>query len=278
MDTPALDFCRKVQTWQEDEANKTAGLVVVMPDREDDTLAGLLRTFESLGATRGLEDRARMWLVGYRELEDRQRVLTGAQRAELHDITDRIRAERQRQPQERPRKQRTRSRKLDILAIALVSAALGLFLAFLVHVLAGSGNGSPPPAGPVAQAPQQPAQGPLTDLQQFRADWNVPSAADASAGEDQTHVILLQDGLYYPTPWIVLPGDPGWQADSSGSITATAQDGSVTVTDSDGTTWTVFTGRPFVLASSPQVVYRVLHDGTIQSMPEPHAIAVRRRI
>lgn len=274
MRTPALDFCRKVQVWQEDEARRAAGLVVVMPDRESDSLSALLASSVSQGGTPGLENRARTWLVGYRELEDRQRILTGKQRTELHAITDQIRAGNG-PARTWPARQRQISPRLAILVIALV-IALGAGLS-VASLLIGSSSGSPPPAGPVAQVPQQPAQGPLTDLQQFRADWNVPSAAVASAGEDQTHVILLQDGLYYPTPWIVLPGDPGWRADSSGGITATTQDGSVTVTDSDGTTWTVFAGRPFVLASNPQVMYRVLHDGTIQSMPEPHAIAVRRR-
>jgi hypothetical protein len=47
------------------------------------------------------------------------------------------------------------------------------------------------------------------------------------------------------------------------------------VTDSDGTTWTIAVGQPFVFGSSPQVVFRVLRDGTIESMPDAHAITVR---
>jgi hypothetical protein len=57
--TPALDFLRKVQVWQEDEANKTAGLVVVMPAREETTLAGILADQARGWDWRTLEPRAR---------------------------------------------------------------------------------------------------------------------------------------------------------------------------------------------------------------------------
>jgi len=277
--TPALDFLRKVQVWQEDDANKTAGLVVVMPDSEDETLAGLLRTFDSLGATSGLENRARMWLIGYRELEDRQRVLTEDQRAELHAIIDRLLSDYREQRQNaKPSRQRRRLRPWQWIAVGLASALIGLGAAGLVHALAGSGNGSPPAAGPVAAAPQHPAPGPLTDLQQFRADWNVPAVAIGAAGNAQ-QLVLLQDGLYYPSPWTVPAGVPGWQdnLDDAG-FTVTVHGSLADVTDSTGITYTVAVGQPFVPAGNTQLVLRVLRDGTIQSMPGPHAIAVRHRI
>lgn len=280
MDTPALDFCRKVQVWQENEANKTAGLVVVMPDREDDSLAALLRSFGSLGATRGLEDRARMWLIGYRELEDEQQVLTVNQRAELHAVTDRLMADYKRE--HKPPRARTHRRIKPWQW--LVAAAAGLIIGFgtagIVHLIAGTGNGSPPPAGPVAQAPQNPAPGALTDLQQFRADWRIPAAATADAGNPH-QLVLLQDGLYYPAPWAIPPGDPGWAANTSSGITAanvSQAAGTADVTDANGTTWTVAAGQPFVLASDPSQVFRILRDGTIQAMPQPHAITVRTGI
>jgi len=276
MPTPALDFLRKVQVWQEDDANKTAGLVVVMPDSEDQTLAGLLRTFDSLGATSGLENRARYWLIGYRELEDRQRVLTEDQRAELHAITDRLMSD-YRQAHAQPR-QRRHLKPWQWITIAAASVLIGFGAAGLVHALAGSSNGAPPPARPVAQAPQHPAPGLLTDLQQFRADWNVPAVAIGAAGSPQA-LVLLQDGLYYPSPWTVPAGDPGWQdnLDDAG-FTVTVHGSLADVTDSTGITYTVAVGQPFVTAGNTQLVLRVLRDGTIQSMPGPHAIAVRHRI
>lgn len=277
--TPALDFCRKVQTWQETDANKTAGLTMIMPQHEEDTLTAILAEADHAGNLNWSELRARRWLVGYREMENEQRILTAEQRAELGAVVDQVAAEERLTGSRTTRWQPTRREpSIARFAVTLLAVIIAVAAALAgIKALAGSSQGSPPPAGPAAAAPQQPAQGPLTDLQQFRADWNVPSAASASAGEDQVHLVLLQDGLYYPAPWIILPGDPGWVTDTTGRVTATEQGGMVAVTDSDGTTWTVFTGRPFVLASNPQVVFRVLHDATIQSMPQPHAIRVRTR-
>jgi hypothetical protein len=156
-----------------------------------------------------------------------------------------------------------------------MAAVLILLAGFGIKVLASSGSGnSPPPAGQAQPFGQQPAPGSQTDLQHFRADWNAPATGRPVTGGLQA-LTLLQEGLYYPCPWTVPAGDPGWAADSTGSVTASVHDGLADVTDNDGTTWTVAISQPFVLASNPQVVFRVLRNAAVQTIPQPHAIAVR---
>lgn len=272
---PALDFLRKVEVWQQAPGG-TAGLAVVMPEGDEKTLARLLSETASQGPTSRLESQARYWLVGYRETEP---PLTRAQREEL----DAIIAEVPPLPHQAQVRQsgpaRIQHRPLMILGITLVLIGLIFCGKAVVSAVSGSSQGSPPAAGAPVNPAQQPAQGPLTDLQQFRADWNVPAVASASAGNSQVQLVLLQDGLYYPAPWAIPGGDSGWVTDTSAGVSVFhVHNGLAYVTDSDGTMWTVAVGQPFVLASNPQVIFRVLRDGTIQSVPEPHAIAVRHRI
>lgn len=265
--TPALDFCQRVRTWQDAEG-ASSGLPMYIPDGDQETLHAILTAAGRGGPNQVLEDRARLWLIGFRELENQQRTLTESQRTELDDVIARA--------PYRPSsvRQRRISPRLAYVIIALI-IALGASLS-IASLLIGNDNGSPPPAGPVAAQPAGPQPGALTDLQQFRADWDVPGSAIADAGSPAA-LVLLQDGLYYPVLWSIPAGDPGWVTDSTGSITASVHGGDATVTDSGGTTYTVTAGQPFVLASNPRVIFRVLRDGTIQSMPEPHAIRIRVR-
>jgi len=280
--TPALDFLRRVEMWQQDQTGTAAGLAVALPDSDSRTLSQLLAQFRGPhpGATADLEARARFWLIGYREANP---PLTDSQRAELDAVIGGFQDGREWWQLEKSSVSRDPSsgtwlaRHAVQVVITLAVIAVSLCASVLIwHAIAGSSQGSPPAAGAPVNPAQQPAQGPLTGLQQFRADWNVPAAASPSAGTSQAQLVLLQDGLYYPAPWAIPAGDPGWAADTTGSVTATVSGGQADVTDSDGTTWTVSVGQPFVLSGNPQVVLRVLRDATVQSMPGPHAIAVRK--
>jgi hypothetical protein len=279
--TPALDFLEKVRTWQEADG-ASSGLPLVIPESAEGRLSAILADMDRGYNRADLETRARRWLIGYHELVEQQGGLTPEQQRELNSIVTCIPLWNTRQQHEQHRSgweltwPPGRQVVLTIIAVIIVVAASLSVSALLI----GSSNGSPPAAGAPVNPAQQPAQGPLTDLQQFRADWNVPSAASPSAGGiNAQNLVLLQDGLYYPTPWVIPPGDAGWTADSSGTISAaSAHDGYADVTDSDGTTYTVPVGEPFTVASNPQLVFRILRDGTIQSMPQPHAIRVRYRI
>jgi hypothetical protein len=280
-DTPALDFCRKVQTWQGSAANQTAGLVVIMNEREEDTLGRILSQAACGGSLARLENEARLWLVGYRELEDEQRVLTTEQRDELIAITNRIKADYRQQPQMRrkPLAGPWLASIPRLIIIAVACLLLGLGLAGLAAGLYGTGSSSPPPAGaPQNPGEQGPQPGPLTDQQQFRVNWNVPAAATADAGNPAA-LVLLQDGLYYVTPWELPAGDSGWQAGTSGGVSAAVVHGNqADVTDSDGNAWTVAVGQPFALSSNPQVIYRITERAIIQTMDAGHAIVIRHRL
>ena len=280
--TPALDFLRRVQVWQESDANKTAGLIVVMPGHEQSELGEILAEADTAGNQNWSENRARRWLVGYREMENEQHVLTTGQRAELEAVVRQVAAEDRltgtRTAHWTPRRKplsRNRLTVLIILVTVITGVAVAIGIAAIIQAATGTGNGSPPAAGaPANPAPPQPGQ--LTDLQHFRADWNVPLVASPDAG-NPARLVLLQDGLYYPTPWVVPAGDAGWVTDTTGSIAGqpVINGGQAGVTDSNGTTWTVAVGQPFAVASNPQVILRVLHDGTVQSMPGAHASAIR---
>jgi hypothetical protein len=281
--TPALDFCRKVQAWQESDANKTAGLVVIMPDREQSELGAILTEAGTVGNLNWSENRARRWLVGYREMENDQRVLTPAQRAELNDIVRQVTAE-DRLTGTRTASWKPLQRPLIPRKVPLILAAILAVLAAVLGIRAATGSGSSQVSPPAAGAPANPAGVPqvapvLTPLQQFRQDWNVPAGAQASAGNPAA-LVLLDNGLYYPASWAIPAGDAAWAPDITGTLTGLpiVHGGQADVTDSDGTTWTIAVGQPFVLSSDPGTVLRVLRDATVQSMPASHAIVIRRHI
>lgn len=97
MNTPALDFCQRVRTWQ-DADGASSGLPLLVPASDLSDLDALLTGVRVSGPSPLLEDRARRWLIGYRELEDQQRVLTEAQRAELNAVVDQLRGTPYRAP------------------------------------------------------------------------------------------------------------------------------------------------------------------------------------
>jgi hypothetical protein len=272
VNTPALDFLRQVQVWQENEANRTAGLVVVMPEAEEDSLDGLLRSLGSLGPSAGLEERARSWLVGYRALEDEQRVLTEDQRRQLYDITDRLARE--------PRARRRPPGRYIVAAILVLVGALIIALAVngLVNHARGTNPVQPGQAQGAAPAPVQPG---LTAVQQFRQDWGVPAGGQADAGSPAA-LVLLDNGLYYPSSWSVTPNNAGWtQGDTSDSVAANTivvQGDQVTFQDGDGNTWTVGTDQPFVLAPNPNTILKIDPAKRVWSMPTTHGITVRHHL
>ena len=135
--TPALDFLRRVQVWQESDANKTAGLIVVMPGHEQSELGEILAEADTAGNQNWSENRARRWLVGYREMENEQHVLTTGQRAELEAVVRQVAAEDRltgtRTANWTPRR-KPLSRNRHTVLIIVISVITGVAVAIAVAV------------------------------------------------------------------------------------------------------------------------------------------------
>jgi hypothetical protein len=281
--TPALDFLRKVQVWQQAPGG-TAGIAVFMPDAEETTLEGLLAQAAQVPQQRALlETRARTWLVGYREMNP---PLTRAQAAELDAIITQTAEPQPRTPRPAPR---TRPRepllpRRALIVLAALAFAIGLITAGVWHVLSESSGPAASPAAsqplPTAFAPQQAPPAADTVLQQFEHDWGIPAVAQPSAGSPRALVLLNSNGLYYPSPWTVPASDPAWSLDPGGHVVLPVRvaGGRVTFTDGNGISWTVGVAQPFTEASDPGTVLEIDQAGDILAMPEDHAVAVRHRV
>jgi hypothetical protein len=276
--TPALDFMRKVQVWQQAPGG-TAGIAVFMPDREETTLDGLLAQADrAAGANLAvLETSARTWLIGYREMNP---PLSAEQAAELDAVIARTAAYPDwARPPRQPRPRRKPLSRRALVVILSAAFAVGIGGAGILHATL-SGNGSPPPPAvfqPAAAPPQAPPAAD-TQLQQLRADWGIPDIAQPAAGNPHA-LVLLDNGLYYPSPWTVPANDPGWGPDTGGHVATITNvtAGRITFTDGNGISWTVGAGQPFTEASDPGTVLEFDPGGNVLSMHEDHAIVIRRR-
>lgn len=280
--TPALDFLRKVEVWQQAPGG-TAGIAVLMPDREEATLEKILAEARKPGASRGwTEAWARNWLIGYREMNP---PLTGNQRAELDQVIDRSAGLPYAQLGPRPGPRRAGLPGYRFGVIIGASMAALIILALLIGQLV---SGSKPPApvtgGGAAQQGQAQQQVPAgtTLLDNFKADWGPFTQLPVSEQDPQTGapaLLFCENGGYYTAKWSVPAADQVWSADLGGNIAAVDVHGNwALVTDADGNNWVVGTGQPFVIARNPTAVLRVDPAGTVLAIPESHAIAIRHHL
>lgn len=280
-DTPALDFLRKVQVWQQAPGG-TAGIAVLMPDREEATLDQILaeavKPHADLGWT---EAWARNWLIGYKQMNP---PLTRDQAAELAAVISRSAALPHAQLRPRPRPQRElRFPPVRHAVLAIIAAIIVIAAGLSVSALLTGSPDSPAVAVPVAaqQPGQQQVPAGYTQLEQFEADWGPFTQLIADPLHPQTGapaLLLLRDGGYYRSAWDLPAGDPGWSPDQSGSITSVTVHGTwALITDADGNQWVVGIGQPFVLAGNPGAVFQVDRAGTVLSTSTAHASTVRTR-
>ena len=183
--TPALDFCRRVATWQEAEG-ASSGLPMLIPDSERTTLDSILAQAAMGTASSQLERQARFWLVGYRELEDQQRVLTPAQREELNAVVNGIAIDerRDREHARVRRNERLHTRIVITLVIAVIALILGVITRAVIDGMHAASPVPPGNAAPVNPAQQVPAG--TTPLTQFTADWGPFTELPASVQNPQT--------------------------------------------------------------------------------------------
>ena len=271
--TPALDFCVKVNAWQEAEGG-TAGIRVPLPAGEDITLNQLLATLRASGPSETLEQQARYWLIGYREAEQLSPVLTAGQRAELSQVTAGIPHSTDAARRLAGLRQLLRLNRVALTVLAVVVLLLCTAIWRVTHP-AGT---SPAAAAPPAAGLQQVAPG-STPLQDFEHDWGPWTQLPASQQDPQTGapaLLLLDQGRYLVSGWVI-PACVTWNQDLSGDIAATEMHGSYAlITDADGNLYVVGTGQPFVLSRDPGTILKVDPAGSTWSITTAHAAAVHR--
>jgi hypothetical protein len=269
--TPALDFLRRVEVWQQAPGG-TAGIAVAMPEGDDVTLHELLNRLRDEGGGWSLESKARYWLIGYREMNP---PLTPSQSAQLDAAIAGF-------PDEpvirRAHRFRVHMSRRDILAGAVL--ILGL-----AGILGGSAiwnathPDNPVQQGSQSQSQPQQVQPGTTDLQNFESDWGPfrqLAVSDQSPQTGTPALLLLNQGGYYAARSWTVPATAGWTADLGGNVQGADVHGHYAdITDADGNPWVVGIGQPFVFARNPGTVLKIDPIGTVLAIPESHAIATR---
>ena len=286
--TPALDFLRKVEVWQKTEGG-TAGVGVVMPAGEETTLDQLLATFRHTGPTTALEEQARYWLIGYRETERFSPTLTTDQKHELDTVIARLPSESatvRLVPQPR---RRVYSGPFPIRIV--LGAMFGLILALCLVVAGRAIWSTTHPANSAPTGTQQVQQNPpaaqvqpgTTVLQNFMSDWGpwtqLPVSQQNPFSGAPALLFMDHGGYYASKDWTVPANSPAWSADLGGNVNnVDIQGNHALITDMDGDPYVVTINQAFVFASNPQTVLRIDPTGAVYSIPEAHAIAVRKSL
>jgi hypothetical protein len=281
MDTPALDFLRKVEIWQQPG---TGSVPVSMPSSDAKTLRTLLKDVRREGAYPELERQARRWLIGYRELSP---MLDEEQQAQLDVAIDG--QPKPALPKSSPAADlRARSRAMNrgfYWAVGVTVVAGLIVLGILIVAIVRDAN----PANPVQQgsqsqahpAPQQVAPG-TTALENLISDWGPWKQLATSQQNPQSGapaLLLLNQGGYYASENWTVPVSPSWAPDLSGNVTAVDVQGNhAQIEDADGNPWTVTINQPFVFASNPGTILVVNPAGDVLSTTTAHAIAWRTHI
>jgi hypothetical protein len=275
--TPALDFLRRVEIWQQ-AAGGTAGIAVPMPEGDDATLASILNQVRTAGGTTRLEAQARNWLIGYREM---QPPLTPSQAAQLGAVIDGMPSTEQAIQQSPEWRFPRPSRVVQVILAVAVAALIALGG---VYLLIGSQPDNSVQQGSQSQQHQAPQQVPpgSTDLQNFESDWGPFRQLAVSDQGPQTGapaLLLLNQGGYYQAKNWALPGNAGWTADLGGNVQSVEViSHHADITDADGNLWVIGINQPFVFAGNPGTVLKIDPIGTVLAIPESHAIATRTHI
>lgn len=274
--TPALDFLRRVEVWQQAPGG-TAGIAVAMPRGDDLTLHQLLDAFrhQVLPAQR-LETEARTWLIGYREM---QPPLTPSQAAQLDSVIDGLPG-----TDEVIRKAAKRIYRGTVLVPVVIGLALaGIFGGSAIWNATHPDNSVVQGQQSQPYAPPQQVPPGSTDLQNFQSDWGPWHQIEVSGTNPQTwapRMLLLNQGGYYASQnWTMPAGAKAWTADLGGNVQSVDVQGHhADITDADGNPWTVGIDQPFVFAANPGTVLKIDPIGTVLSTTTAHAIAIRTHL
>jgi hypothetical protein len=165
-----------------------------------------------------------------------------------------------------------------VAAIAAVAIGLAAGLGVGISSYVGSHQSGPPTAAASGRsgAVQNVAPG-STDLQALRQDFG-PWQQLSGGPTDSPALLLLETGSVDASErWTVPSTAAGWAQDLGGNVTSVAGSGDhVSVTDADGTSYTVAINQPFIISSNPDTVLLISPSSTVLSMSLAQATAVRQ--
>lgn len=165
-----------------------------------------------------------------------------------------------------------------LAAIATVAIGLAAGLGVGISSFVGADQAGPPAATASGQpgAVQAVATG-STDLQALRQDFG-PWRQLTGRPTGSPALLLLQGGSADASErWTVPSTATGWAQDLGGSVASVTHSGGyATITDADGTSYTVGINQAFVFSGNPGTVLLIRPDSTVMSMSLAQATAVRQ--
>ena len=165
-------------------------------------------------------------------------------------------------------------------AIAAVAIALAAGLGAGIFSYVGSHQSGPPAATVSGRSGADPAVPPgSTDLQALRQDFG-PWHLLTGRLTDSPALLLLQGGSSYASARWTVPSTARWWAqDVGGNVTSVTRSGDrATITDADGTGYTVGIDQAFIVSGNPGTVLLISPGSTVMSMTLAQATAVRQSL
>jgi hypothetical protein len=116
-------------------------------------------------------------------------------------------------------------------------------------------------------------------LQALRQDFG-PWRPIAGRLMDVPALLLLQGGLASASEqWTVPPTAQWWAQDLGGNVASVVVSGDdATITDADGTEYTVGVNQAFIVSTNPGTVLLISPSSTVMSMSLAQATAVRQHL
>ena len=176
----------------------------------------------------------------------------------------------------RPRVNRRWNRRLGVIAAIAIAVAAGLGVGISSYI---SPRQSGPPTATGTSDPGVVESVPpgSTDLQALRQDFGPWRQLGGQLTSSPALLLLDSGSVYASERWTVPSTARWWSADLGGNV-ASVEDtgGRATITDADGTGYTVGINQPFIISSNPDTVLLINPGRTVMSMSLAQATAVRQ--
>jgi hypothetical protein len=163
-------------------------------------------------------------------------------------------------------------------AIAAVAIGLAAGLGVGISGYVGSHQPGPPPATAAGRSGAGQAVAPgSTDLQALRQDFGPWRQLTDRLTGSPALLLLEGGGTYASERWKVPSTAQWWAQDLGGNVASVEASGDhATITDADGTGYTVGIDQAFIVSSNPGTVLLISPDSTVMSMSLAQATAVRQ--